>query len=94
MANFHPASEFHLLDFNSLIQGEFDTDGKNYNFSKCGSQYIYGSGWFISVYSENSEGLDEYDIWQLPEVLNRFIDWMAKNSVKEFKSQIRNLFLN
>ena len=78
MAKFHPESEFNQLDFGSLIQEEFETNGKNYNFSKGGSTYVYGSGWFITTYDEN----DNYEIWQIPSVISRFIDWSVKNSVK------------
>ena len=81
---FHPQSEFNNLDWSKLKKDEHDN---NYYFSKGDYLYIYGKGHFINVIDED----DNLEIWQLPDILNDYLDWKESNGKNEIRTEINNI---
>lgn len=78
--------DFNQFDWDRLKHGEYATNGENYSFAEGGPNYIGGEGWHITVF-DLSEGINE--VWELPTVISRFINWMEKNGANNKINEIK-----
>ncbi len=84
---FHREDEFNQLDWDELIQGDFATNGENYNFGVGGNHYVNGSGLQLTVHKANGD----IEVWEVPKVLSRYVVWAEKAAKEEKQNEIKRV---
>ena len=81
------SKDFKNFDWSILKEGEFSTNGENFNFGKGGPSYPGGDGWHISIYGENGKE----EVWELPTAISRFIDYIKKQGEDNKLDEVRRV---
>ncbi len=83
---YYRAKDFNKLDWSKLKENEYDRSGENYGFGRGAIQHPNGSGYQLTIYGE--DGFDS-EMWELPQVLNKFITRIFKDGKEENQQELK-----